>query len=58
VLVFRAAVLLLLLAAAVSFAFFIGTGEARYKQFGLRTLKWLLIAGGCFFAVLILERLA
>ncbi len=57
-LLFRAAVLLLLLAAGVSFALFVGTGEPRYKQFGLRTLKWLLIAAGCFFAVLILERIA
>jgi fucose 4-O-acetylase-like acetyltransferase len=57
-LLFRAAVLLLLLLAAVSFALFVGTGESRYKQFGLRTLKWTLLAGACFFAVLILERIA
>ena len=57
-LLFRAAVLLLLIAAGVSFALFVGTGEERFKRFGLRTLKWVLIAGGCFFAVLILERIA
>jgi hypothetical protein len=57
-LLFRAAVLLLLLLAAVSFALFVGTGDPRYKQFGLRTLKWTLLAGACFFAVLILERIA
>ena len=57
-LLFRAAVLLLLIAAGVSFALFVGTGEERFKRFGLRTLKWTLIAAGCFFAVLILERIA
>jgi hypothetical protein len=57
-LLFRAAVLLLLLLAAVSFALFVGTGDPRYKQFGLRTLRWTLLAGACFFAVLILERIA
>lgn len=57
-LIFRWAILLLLLAAAVSFALFVGTGEQRYKSLGLRTLKWTLLAAGCFFAVLILERIA
>jgi hypothetical protein len=36
----------------------VGTGDPRYKQFGLRTLRWTLLAGACFFAVLILERIA
>ena len=57
-LLFRWLVLLLLLTAAVSFAFFVATGQPRFKGFGLRTLKWTLIAGACFFSVLILERLA
>lgn len=55
---FRFAVLLLLLAAAVCFAFYAGTGQARYRRYGLVILKWTLIAGFLFFAVLILERLA
>ena len=57
-LIFRWAVMLLLLAAAVSFAFFAATGQQRYKRFGLVILKWTLIAAAVFFAVLILERLA
>ncbi len=51
-------ILLLLLGAAVSFAFYAGTGQPRFKRFGLLTLKWTLIAGLFFFAVLILERIA
>jgi len=57
-LVFRWAILLLLLAAGVSFAFCAGTGQLRFKRFGLVVLKWTLLAGFGFFLVLILERLA
>ena len=57
-LLFRWVMLLLLLTAAVCFAFYAGTGQPRYKQLGLLTLKWTLISGACFFAVLVLERLA
>jgi hypothetical protein len=57
-LIFRWAMMLLLLAAAASFVFYAGTGQARYKRFGLLLLKWTLIAAFAFFAVLILERLA
>ncbi|MES2976482.1 MAG: hypothetical protein V4757_22905 [Pseudomonadota bacterium] len=57
-LLFRWVLMLLLLAAAISFAFYAGTGQARFKRFGLIILKWMLIAGFCFFAVLILERIA
>ena len=57
-LLFRWLVLFLLLASAISFAFFIGTGQARYRQWGLVILKWTVLAGLAFFAVLILERLA
>ena len=57
-LLFRWAVLMLLLAAAVSFAFYAGTGQARYRRLGLVILKWTLIAAFGFFAVLILENLA
>lgn len=49
--------LLLLLGAAVSFLFYAMTGQARYKRYGLITLKWTLIAGFGFFIVLIAERL-
>ncbi|MDP1655565.1 MAG: hypothetical protein Q8K91_09950 [Hylemonella sp.] len=57
-LLFRWLILLLLIGAAVSFAFYVGTGQPRYKRWGLLTLKWTLIAAGGFFAVLILERIA
>ena len=50
--------MLLLLAAAASFVFYAGTGQARFRRFGLLLLKWTLIAAFAFFAVLILERLA
>ena len=57
-LLFRWAMMLLLISAVVSFVFFIGTGQQRYKTLGLRILKWALVAGFGFFGVLILERLA
>ena len=55
-LLFRWAMLFLLLAAAVLFAFYAGTGQVVFKRWGLVTLKWTLIAAFAFFAVLILER--
>jgi hypothetical protein len=57
-LVFRWVMLLLLVAAAVSFGAFVVTGQKRFRAIGLRILKWTLAAGFVFFAVLILERLA
>jgi hypothetical protein len=54
--VVRLVVLLLLVAAGVSFALFAFTGQARYKRFGLVTLKWTLIAALAFFVALFLER--
>ncbi len=57
-LLFRWILLLLLLGAAVCFAFYAGTGQLRFRRWGLVILKWTLIAAFGFFAVLILERLA
>jgi hypothetical protein len=57
-LLFRWLVLLLLLCAGVSFAFYAGTGQERFKRYGLLVLKWTVLAGLGFFGVLILERLA
>ena len=57
-LLFRWLILLALLGAVVSFMFYAGTGQQRFKRFGLILLKWTLIAAFGFFAVLILERLA
>lgn len=56
-LLFRWAVLLLLIAAGVCFALYIGTGQARYRTWGLVILKWTVLAALGFFAVLVLERL-
>jgi hypothetical protein len=58
VLLFRWLMLLLLLGAAVCFAFYAGTGQARYRRWGWTIFKWTLIAAFVFFGVLILERLA
>lgn len=54
----RWVILLLLLGAAVLFGLYAGTGQLRYRGWGLLILKWTLIAAFGFFAVLILERLA
>jgi hypothetical protein len=54
----RAVVLLLLLAGLVCFALYVGTGQARFRVLGVRIVKWTVIAGLGFFAVLIAERLA
>lgn len=57
-LLFRWILMLLLLAAGVSFAFYAGTGQQKYKRFGLVVLKWTLLAALGFFLVLGVERLA
>ncbi|MFN4359270.1 MAG: hypothetical protein ACK4F4_00940 [Hylemonella sp.] len=57
-LLFRWLIFLLLIGAAVCFAFYVGTGQMRYRRWGLITLKWTLIAAFGFFAVLILQRIA
>lgn len=57
-LLLRWVVLLLLVASAVSFAFYAGTGQDRFKRFGLVILKWTVATGLLFFAVLILQRIA
>ncbi|MGJ7510675.1 hypothetical protein [Variovorax sp. GT1P44] len=55
-LIFRWAILLLLLVAGASFAFYAGTGQLKYRRFGWVVLKWTLLAAFGFFAVLIAER--
>ena len=54
----RSIIFLLLLAAIVLFMLYAGTGQARFKRFGLTILKWTLLAAFGFFAVLIFERVA
>ena len=57
-LIFRALVGFLLVAALLCFAFYLGTGQAGYKRWAVLILKWMLIAAFAFFAVLILGRIA
>lgn len=57
-LIFRWIVLLLLVSGLVCMAMYIGTGQMRYRFLGIRIIKWTVVAGLGFFAVLILERLA
>ena len=53
----RALVLFLLVASALLFLLYAATGKARYKNGGLIVLKWTLLSGFGFFAVLIAQRL-
>ncbi len=57
-LIFRWLVLLLLVAGLLSMAMYVGTGQQRWRLLGIRIIKWTVIAGLGFFAVLILERMA
>ena len=49
---------LLLFAAVLCFALFIGTRQQVWRRRGLVIVKWTVLAGLGFFGVLILERLA
>ena len=49
---------LLLAAAVVCFAMYAGTGATRWRGLGLQIVKWAVVAGLGFFAVLLLEELA
>ena len=57
-LIFRWIVLLLLVAGLLCFAMYIGTGQPKWRSMGIRIVKWTVIAGLGFFAVLLLERMA
>jgi len=57
-LMFRWIVMLLLLASVLCIAMSIGTGQAVWRRRGIMILKWTLVAGLGFFAVMILERMA
>ena len=56
--ILRAVVLLMLVVTALLFLAFAITGQTRYKNYGMVVLKWTLLAGFGFFAVLIAQRLA
>jgi len=55
---FRALVFLLLVAGLLCFAMYIATGLPRWRELGIRIVKWTVVAGLGFFGVLLLERLA
>jgi predicted CDP-diglyceride synthetase/phosphatidate cytidylyltransferase len=57
-LIFRWIVLLLLVAGLLCFAMYIGTGQSKWRQLGIRIVKWTVVAALGFFAVLMLERMA
>ena len=57
-LIFRWLATLLILASALSFVFYLGTGKPHYKQLGFLLLKWTVIAALAFFAVLFVGRIA
>ncbi|HEU4458303.1 MAG TPA: hypothetical protein VFR90_04205 [Methylibium sp.] len=57
-LVFRWVLLLLLIAGILCFAMYIGTGQVAWRRRGLTVVKWAVVAGLAFFAVLALERMA
>jgi hypothetical protein len=57
-LVFRWLFMLLMVASAVSFVFYVGTGNPRYKRLGIVILKWTIIAAVFFFIVMFAARLA
>ena len=48
----------MLVVTALLFLAFAITGQTRYKNYGMIVLKWTLLAGFGFFAVLIAQRLA
>jgi hypothetical protein len=55
--IFRLVFGLLLVSGLLCFATYIATGSAVWRQRGIVIVKWTVIAGLGFFAVLILERL-
>lgn len=56
--VFRALILLALLASALSFGLYALTSQIKYRRYGMRVLLWTLGAAFFFFAVLIVQRVA
>lgn len=54
-LVFRLAILLLLLAAIVCFGLYLLRNDRRYLALGVAITKWTIVAALGFFAVLIAE---
>jgi hypothetical protein len=57
-LMFRWLMMMFALGIIASAGLYIATGQERYKRIALVGLKWVVLAGLGFFAVLILERIA
>ncbi|GIX23345.1 MULTISPECIES: hypothetical protein [Caldimonas] len=55
--VFRLAILLLLLAAIVCLGLYLLRNDRRWLHLGVAIIKWTLVAALGFFAVLIVERI-
>jgi hypothetical protein len=55
--IFRLVFGLLLVAGILCFAMYIGTGQPVWRHRGLVIIKWTVLAGLGFFAVVIAERL-
>ena len=55
---FRLVFGLLLVSGVLCFAMSIATGQAVWRRRGIVIVKWTVVVGLAFFAVLILERLA
>ncbi len=56
-LIFRFLMFFLLGSSALCFVFYLGTGRAYFRRWGIVILKWTVIAALAFFAVLALERI-
>ncbi len=56
-LIFRLVMMLLLLGVVASMVFYVATGQKRYRDWGLKIVKWGVLAALGFFGVLVLERL-
>jgi len=56
--IFRLLIGLLMAASILCFAMYIGTRQQVWRRRGVLIIKWTVIAGLGFFAVLVLERLA
>lgn len=48
----------LLVAGLLCFAMYVGTGQPVWRRRGIVIVRWTVVAGLGFFAVLVLERLA
>lgn len=55
---FRVIVFFLLVAGLLCMAMYVGTKQKKWRNLGIRLIKWTVIAALGFFAVLLLERLA